>query len=118
MAASLALYCVYSLHTAAHRAASTGGDAPVAGARPEELISIVGRGAESSSGPALQDAVRAAAGTPGAAGDEELEQYEEVPLGEGGAGSGAPRRSAGWHTQAGSSSIRSGIRDLEREGPI
>lgn len=117
MAASLALYCVYSLHTAAHRAGFTSGGAPAAGARPEELISIVGRGSESSSGPAPRDAVGAAAGPLGAARGEE--RYEEVPLREGSEGSGAPpRRSTGWHPQTGSSSISGGIRDLEREGPV
>lgn len=103
------------LHTAAHRAAFTSGGAPAAGAGPEELISIVGRGSESSSGPAPRNAVGAAAGPLGAARSEE--RYEEVPLREGGEGSGTPRRSTGWHPQTGSS-IRGGIRDLEREGLV
>jgi hypothetical protein len=43
MAATTALYLLYSLHTAAYKG-STAGGAPVRGAAPEELVAIVRAG--------------------------------------------------------------------------
>ena len=43
MAATTALYLLYSLHTAAYKGRTAGG-APVRGAAPEELVAIVAAG--------------------------------------------------------------------------
>lgn len=43
MAATTALYLLYSLHTAAYKSSTPGG-APVRGADPEELVAIVAAG--------------------------------------------------------------------------
>lgn len=128
MAASLALYCGYSLHTAAHQARGTPGGAPLRGARPEELIFIVGRDAEPSDVPSdggpgrgggggsagLGGGKRAGGNYKAGTGDEE--EYEEVALEDGFEGGQGVSRSSGW--QPHSDSLTGGIPDLEREGPI
>lgn len=59
MAATTVLYLLYSLHTAAYKG-STAGGAPIRGAAPEELVSIVGVAADMG-GAAVADGQRGSA---------------------------------------------------------
>ena len=86
MAATTALYLLYSLHTAAYKGSTPGG-APVRGAAPEELVAIVAAAGDGSPG--------AAAGQRGAGVD-----WETRGGGENGAAHAAGRQElAGSHSR-------------------